>query len=655
MVYLRNPFKIRASEHISPGSDTLFLELFGSDILTLNDFKERDIWEKLVFIESSPGGGKTTLLRLLTPTILNTLFRHRTNEHFKPLFNILKEIGVIDNHGPKILGVYIPFSRTYSSLENLDIDDERKRRFLFSLLNSRITLTTLRSIADLYELKYPEKLDQISFLNFDKFGTDFNIKTPITGKALYDWARQVEYTLCQALDSVSPELEINIHGHNELFFDLIHPSNISIDGNKLEKKLIILFDDFNKLDKTQRDFLYKYLVEERISYGIWVAERTEVLDLKTMLQHISHVNCEDFTSCNYLKPYKKEITINNSRFAPGAKGGRDYFRTINLEKGWDKKQKKFEKFVMNIADLRLRIAEGLNLPYFYSLFDSSLDRKIYEKKYHDAIETTSKKIMQKWGTKSRYKTWIDKIESEESTLREKAIKWRTLEIIIERDVWKNQQTLTDLILSEDALENRDDPSIKPMAEFYLANEFNFPYYFGIEMMARAAHLNVEQFLLIAGEEFEAIRGKYRIKKDPLLTPAQQEKVLKKAANKKWDELIDGVSYSLEIKWFLQSMGKFLVKETFNPRASYNAVTGVGIKARDIDLLNNPAHKKLKFTLETCVANSLLVPKQMRQGGEEKIVFYLNRLLCIKFNLPLALGGWRQKKLSDLEKWIEGIG
>ena len=35
-----------------------------------------------------------------------------------------------------------------------------------------------------------------------------------------------------------------------------------------------------------------------------------------------------------------------------------------------------------------------------------------------------------------------------------------------------------------------------------------------------------------------------------------------------------------------------------------------------------------------------------------MVFYLNRLLCVQFGLPLGRGGWRHRPLEELNAWLE---
>ena len=76
------------------------------------------------------------------------------------------------------------------------------------------------------------------------------------------------------------------------------------------------------------------------------------------------------------------------------------------------------------------------------------------------------------------------------------------------------------------------------------------------------------------------------------------------------------------------------------------------------LIDNPNGKaahlsKLRQVLSSLVAHNLLIPYLNRQqGGRSVVVFYLNRLLCVQFGLPLGRGGWRHRSLTELNAWLE---
>ena len=76
----RNPFRLRASENID--TDLAFLKLFGPGMLDMLG-KYQDLWNRPLIIRSAAGGGKTTLLRLLTPQVLLSLHENQGQDDTK--------------------------------------------------------------------------------------------------------------------------------------------------------------------------------------------------------------------------------------------------------------------------------------------------------------------------------------------------------------------------------------------------------------------------------------------------------------------------------------------------------------------------------------------------------------------------------------------
>src|SRR5437867_1952856 len=130
----RNPFRLRASEHIE--SDATFLRLFEPAMLDL--LPKEQLWERVRILRSAPGGGKTSLMRLFTPSVLLTLHAYRTREDCKELYGRMQDLGVIGESGPRLLGIMLSCSRNYATLSDMEIDDARRERLLFGLLNARV-------------------------------------------------------------------------------------------------------------------------------------------------------------------------------------------------------------------------------------------------------------------------------------------------------------------------------------------------------------------------------------------------------------------------------------------------------------------------------------------------------------------------------------
>src|SRR5664279_1680181 len=99
---LRNPFRLRASERIE--SDASFLRLYSPLVIeTLTERSNKGIlWNNVLFIHSSPGAGKTSLLRIFEPSSLQTLYSLKSQDYTE-LFSMLKKLSIFNENGPVLL------------------------------------------------------------------------------------------------------------------------------------------------------------------------------------------------------------------------------------------------------------------------------------------------------------------------------------------------------------------------------------------------------------------------------------------------------------------------------------------------------------------------------------------------------------------------
>src|SRR5229473_1371305 len=109
----RNPFRVRASARAV--SDDQFIKTFAaSAVEILRD--PTNPWAGLVFVRSAPGGGKTTLLRLLTPGSLRRAISYGDDQRYRAtrdalqdwasssedsVFELMDELGTADSGSTK--------------------------------------------------------------------------------------------------------------------------------------------------------------------------------------------------------------------------------------------------------------------------------------------------------------------------------------------------------------------------------------------------------------------------------------------------------------------------------------------------------------------------------------------------------------------------
>lgn len=626
----RNPFRMRLSEQIE--SDATFLRLFGPGVLDL--LPEDNVWDRVQIFRSAPGGGKTSLFRVFTPSALLTLYESRASEDYKDLYHRMKELEVVSDFGPQLLGIMLSCARNYPMLEDLRFDSSQKERLLYSLLNARLILAAVRGALALKKLHYPGDLERLSIVAPTHGELSVQLPIPCSGKDLFEWACSIEKGVCEEIDSFGRTSQEYFGGHDTLHaLSLIRPECITCDGKPLANRVLVMLDDVHKLTALQRQKLLATLFDLRPPIGVWIAERLEALSSGELL-------------------------------APGATTGREYGKPINLEDFWrpSANSKRFEKAITNIADRRVKSARDVQIGPFAACLQHSLDGTEWQNHFEKALEIVSDRVRRRGNSKERYKEWYEAKGTFEGLPRERVIAWRTLEILIERDIRKDQQAF-NFVLSQEDLERREGSATRAAAEFFIAQEFNIPYYFGISQLATLASSNIEQFLAFAGDLFEEIISAALLRRPTMLSADRQESILKKVTQQRWEEIPRRIPNGRDVQKLLEAIHECAESETNKPNAPYApGVTGIALTMDDRNkLVGTEIHLKLSkynrlaLAISACLSHNLLeasLDRRQGQNGKTWMVLYLNRWLCLYFKLPLQYGGWRPKSPDELCRWLD---
>jgi len=623
----RNPFRLRAAENIE--SDTTFLRLFGPVMLDVLSGVEA--WRGARFLRSSAGGGKTSLMRLFTPPALLALHAQRTADDYKELHQRMQELGVIDDDGPQVLGVMLTCGHTYSTLADLDCDEAQRSRFLLALLDARIILALLRGALTLRKLDYPDDLSRLRIVPPHNVDLPSGLRLPCTGTDLYTWATQLEASVCNAIDSFGPIEDTALTGHDRLMsLSLLIPDWLTIDERPVAEHLLVLLDDAHKLTSKQRRAVVEDVMAQRAAVGVWIAERFESLSSDEML-------------------------------ASGALEGRDY-SLIDLEGFWRKQGRRFEKLVLNVGDRRAHAAE-IDIDSFSTCLEASLDGIEWQDRLARVADAVTTRVLARVAARPQYHEWLGATEAADGTPRERAVAWRMLEIRIERELKRSQLAFDFWPLSAEQLEDRAASGVKEAATLFLSRESGLPYYYGVHSLSLCASSNIEQFLWLAGDAFEELVSAGVIRQTQHLTPERQHAIIKNAAEARWHDIHLRIPDGRRLRGFLEAIGSYARASTYQPNAPYApGVTGIAINMRERDYLldpqyrrSHPAHAELAYMLGLALTHNLLEPVlDHKQGtiGDRWMVLYLNRFLCVYFDLPLQYGGWRPRRLKELSTWAE---
>ncbi|MCA9181813.1 MAG: hypothetical protein KDA51_10185 [Planctomycetales bacterium] len=625
----RNPFCLQTAESID--SDADFLRLFGHGVLDL--LPPDALAGRPLVIRSAPGGGKTSLLKLFTPSVLLSLVAMGRSEATKDLFRRLRELGAVNEHEVSVMSVMLSCARTFPTLADVGLKPARLKRLLLALVDARIISGALRTILIAKRLRFPDDLSRLTLLSPPGESIP-GLEFPCNGAAAQQWAEGVEHSVCELIDSLTLSEVAGPAGHDSLLsLRLLDAQSIQLDGKPIETQWLVTFDDMQKLADAQRTALREMVLDQRSHATVWMAERFEALSTQELL-------------------------------TSGALTGRDY-AVVALEKEWKARQR-FEPAVKLIAERRARMAAdsaGANTApdSFAPTVEVDLDTPEWQERTEFAIQTVRARVEELAVTKPKYSEWVSSQSDVDGTLRQQLIGWRALEILIARDLRKKQRLLGFGPLSREELNRKDGSDVRAAAELFLSEEFGFPYYYGLSRLANLGSCNVEQFLSLAGQLFEESLAAAVVRRPTFIAPDRQQRILEKAFDTRVRDLPQRASNGRAVLHFLDEVGKFCRNETHRSNAPYSpGVTGIAITMKERELLidptrtgQSPSTAKFASVLATALAYNLMYAElDYRVKNDVYMVLYLNRLLCPKHHLPLQFGGFREKPLRELIGWME---
>jgi hypothetical protein len=211
------------------------------------------------------------------------------------------------------------------------------------------------------------------------------------------------------------------------------------------------------------------------------------------------------------------------------------------------------------------------------------------------------------------------------------------------------------------IEAQTRSNVRDAAELFLSRETGLPYYYGRERLSLLSSSNIDQFVEMSGDLFEEILSASLLRRgDRPLSTERQEAILKAVADRRWDAIPRAAAQGHAMLRFLERLGELCTDETLKPSAPYApGVTGFAISMADREFLvgegaatTGDTMRTLRDVLASCIALNLLEPRMdAKNKGERWLVLYLNRLLCLRFGLPLGYGGWRPRKIRALTEWL----
>ena len=621
----RNPFFVRTAEQNE--SDDQFLSLFSMGVL---DFLPEDgSWNRLLPIETPPGSGKSTLLRLFTPTVLTNVSNARHHQQLANLVKKLIKIDAIDENGVQLLGILVNCKDDYSRLANLGLEPRLHEALFWSLLHSRLALLTIRASLQLKGYTYPHDVSRIQF----EPRADDVIRRPdarvIYGPEMFERARNVEQLLVDSLNSFVPRAP-SLTGEESVddFFQLLNTHRILIDGQTLTKHILLMFDDAHLLDDSQRELLLRELERhDQSAFASWIAMRLRGLEASAIVSEEVRKNREGFSPVTFDKRMQPRI------------------QSWLLDVG-DRRASRAQR---DVSSFEACLSESLEAEYeiamLASICKSERDRAHELARPHGEL----------------YHDWLSYWEAEYGALPpvEQASRWAQLQIFLERRIRNGQGEFTFAPLSSDYLEQNRTVGLE-IATIFMSQRNDLPVFYGAKRVAQLASSNVDQFLSLSATLFDLLLNTGNLSRlhRNALPPSAQHKTIVDESRAYLTDIQTSIPYGIDVFNLVSGIVKVCHKESWRPNVPIApGVTGVSIQISERNKLIEDANvsgsmeKRLLNTLASAIAHNVLSLRPSdRQRDENRVVFYLNRLICPALGLPLGFGGYKPVKVSTMTEW-----
>lgn len=628
MARARNAFKIRAAD-ASIIETSQFLQLYCP--LLLDQLQRDDLFvPKLIVVRGSPGSGKSSLLRLFEIETLLAVHARRSQPSDQDLVERLTELGILTDSGPRALGIYIPCDSSLRDIANLPPNQPLLRLFN-TLLDTRILVLFLRAVRRLAAagcLNLPEDCVLQPLPSGDAPPRLF--AEPRSLQQLEELCARTENDFGSLLNSFPDDpLPSSIQPHARVYSLAYLALQLQQSPVFSELMPVIMLDDVQELYPEQRTHLRAEFMR-RSSVPRWLAVRTHVFGLEELIS------------------------------VEGAEQGREY-REIPLDEIFQERPSVFGKFAANVVHRRLQCTDSLQqvpIEDFKNLLRPPADT-LSPDVARRAIDNMCKRAGEvRWGTTFQKKLEIYRGQIEGSNfLFDKLVQIEQEMIGFERQANKGQLTL----LPDPDIPEVSNGKTAEAARLFASRRARHPYYWGFDTLSSVASGNVEQLLSTSAALVDRMIYRAELDRDKAISAKEQEDILKRCAEDYYGALEEKHRRGSAIRQFVDNLGLFFEEVTYRPNAPIApGVNGFGLTGQEIEQAAGPNVQTreaqiFREVLTNAVAGNVFSVRATKQGqaGSEKIVFYFNRILCLKFRLPLNYGGWQHLPTELLVRMMKG--
>jgi hypothetical protein len=417
-----------------------------------------------------------------------------------------------------------------------------------------------------------------------------------------------------------------------------------VDDKPLNVRPLLLLDDGHRLHVDQRAALLQRLGDRTLNVARWYSERLEALSRQEVLDQVGNEGRD-------LEVIQLEELARGERAADGHTrfpGGQ------------------FEKMLLDIANRRAfgPLNRALDQAQDFSELLEFEQDELVGAQPTEAIGQLRQRVVDLAGGDVRFKEWIAGAETLHGY--NAALRWRELEVLVTRDRDRTQGSLFAEPLTTAEAKERSSSGIREAASVAMAKELKLPYYAGPDKIPKMGSRNVEQFLALCGDLFAEIQAEITLQRKlkPKLSALRQDRICRRASQRFWREIPRRVPHGNLVQRFVLAVVRIAEAENPRPTVPYPpGVTGTAMLLVDRERLLNdkkretiPGANELLSALSSAISFNVVNAELDRSVKNKPVmVIYLNRLLCPHFWLPLGRGGYREKKLEEMARWMTEPG
>ena len=614
----RNAFLTRFSDRTGL-KNTSFLSMYAPQIFRkLLLTNENLLLPKASWIVGIPGSGKSTILRLLEVDVIVDIIQHK--DIYRQLYDVLEEAGIINNDVINRTGLYVHIDDFYYEASKVNIPIVENEKLFYTLLDLRIARQLLKAILE---------LNKFNRINSDKIiikGVPSEKHPPgifNSDKNIIEFEKNIiekEKLISRVLTSFpGSDLPKNLELHYR--FSSLDLINVQQEYHQI--KFILMIDDAHDLQHDQF-LLFKNSIERRNTFPRWIATRKHIYPINKLLG-----------------------------FSNGTLDGRET-KDIDLDEEFSAQPSVYKKFIRFLVNNRLNFTSFLN-EFNSENIESLLSNDVRPDEKQIAL---IKNEQWKEEREVRKKLFHDQPELDELFNNEStSILDREIMLIkLHRLVRKRQPTLFPENF-ENEMQNLSSKD-KQAAELFLKKRVGLPLYSGFDDIIAASNNNVEQFLRVFSPFIDRLIYRVELDKNKNIDAKEQNKIFKKITTDYIDKIISRLVYGKKICQLIDNLGQFFLYRTYEPNAPHApGVTQFALLTSDVDIFflskseKEPWVNELSNILSTAIAFNVIIPenvqKQGAKGSELKYIFSINRLLCVKYSLPLQRGDFQKIPLRLL--------